>query len=97
MAMLACLVFVYVYCNSISKPPIGNFNATHAHVAMFGYGSHAFFGCGLTIKSMWGRADPRPLAVMCVIIAISARLNLQGKMCLLELIRIPLESQKEFE
>jgi len=30
-------------------------------------------------QSMWGRADPRPLAVMCVIIAISARLNLHGK------------------
>ena len=29
--------------------------------------------------TMWGRADPRPLAVICVIVAIAARLNIQGQ------------------
>ncbi len=28
---------------------------------------------------MWDRADPRPLAVVCVIIAIAARLNIKGE------------------
>ena len=28
---------------------------------------------------MWGTADPRPLAVVCVIIAIAARLNIKGE------------------
>jgi hypothetical protein len=30
-------------------------------------------------ENMWGKADPRPLAVVCVIIAIAARLNLKGE------------------
>jgi len=30
-------------------------------------------------ENMWGKADPRPLAVVCVIIAIAARLNIHGE------------------